>query len=428
MIQSPKTIKLPLNQNTRTQELNSYDPIMNQLKLEKADYWILALLAACYIPFLFLGYGCDNDTYGVLDTGRIFLADQRYVPSRNPGYLPFEMTIMVLNQLGGSVACNTGTLLCSLIVAGCFLAISRAAAIPGHHLLAVVMGLQPTYWIASTTSMDYLWALALTMIALILVLRRWIILAGILLGLAMGFRLASFIGAGVIFGYAVFTRPCPSAAKLLTGLIAGAAIAAACYIPAFLYAHHTLAFLKPGLGDPSLWTLKLTAGRFVYKNIYLFGLAGSAVVWGLLLWHIPAVVRETRNSRAGLVWVSLAFIIGYEALFGRYPVEPSYLLPALPFLFLLTGMVVRNRTALLTLAATVLIHNIVTLNIAKPDVPNAATNARFGLWVEPGEIVKNVRERYRYRDCLTLNDWGRVTQELGIHVPAGGPTPKAPPR
>ena len=67
------------------------------------------------------------------------------------------------------------------------------------------------------------------------------------------------------------------------------------------------------------------------------------------------------------------------------------------------------------LLSLVIISNFVTINIARPDKVNQATGAEFGLWVEPGHLVKDVQKRLEYlacgnQPCTTLSE---SIQELG---------------
>lgn len=375
-----------------------------RLTLERGDRWVLGVLFLCYVPFIFLGYGSDNDTYHVLDTGRRILSEHRYQPSRNPGYPLHELTVLALNRIGGSILCNLGSVACSLCVTACFLKLARAASIPWRQPLALVMGLQPIYWVASTFTIDYFWSLSLLMAGLISVLRGRLLIAGTALGLALGFRLGAIPGVIIIFVYALLTAP-RRWPRLLLALAIAVSISVACYLPSYLWAHGTLAFLRPMIGDEQLWTLKLRAGRFFYKNIYFWGIGAALVVWGILLFRARTLADQWAGSRRGLIALSLAFILGYEAMYFRYPIERAYLLPMLPFLFLLLGMVIRSRLVLGVLAVLVLAHNFVSINISRPDTPGKASGAQFGLWIERGELLQDVRVRLIVRDCQTFQQW-----------------------
>lgn len=375
-----------------------------RLSLERGDRWVLAVLFLCYFPFTVLGYGADNDSYRVLDTGRWLVTEHRYEPSRHPGYPLHELTVLALNRIGGSILCNLGSVACSLCVTAGFLKLARAASIPWRQPLALVMGLQPIYWIASTFTIDYFWSLSLLMIGLICVLRRRVIIAGIALGLALGYRLGAIPGVIIILAYALLTMRDLRGRVIIACLIA-MTITIVCYIPSFLWANRTLAFLRPMIGDEQLWTLKLRAGRFFYKNIYFWGIGAAMMVWGILLFRARILAAQWAGPRRGLIALSLAFILAYQVMYFRYPIERAYLLPMLPFLFLLLGMVIRSRAGLGVLAVLVLAHNFVSINISRPDTPGKASGAQFGLWIERGELLQDVRVRLIVRDCQTLEQW-----------------------
>ncbi|NMB59299.1 MAG: hypothetical protein GYA12_09030, partial [Chloroflexi bacterium] len=70
------------------------------------DRILLAAAVLLYFPFVFMGYGSDVDTYGVLQAGRHFAQTWDYVPSRGPGFFVFETLMFILDQIGGSFLTN----------------------------------------------------------------------------------------------------------------------------------------------------------------------------------------------------------------------------------------------------------------------------------------------------------------------------------
>src|ERR1700674_3133923 len=74
---------------------------------------VLFLLPA--MPLAFLGYGSDNDSYGELEAGVLTWTQGIPSMSRNPGYWLHEGVTFILNQLGGSLLVNIGTIIISLL-------------------------------------------------------------------------------------------------------------------------------------------------------------------------------------------------------------------------------------------------------------------------------------------------------------------------
>src|SRR5581483_7127468 len=80
--------------------------------------WLLALIPVVLLPFCFLGYGPDVDTYGVLEAGRVTWGQHQLATSRNPGYWTYEAIVYVSSKAGGYLLINLLTLgICMAIVA-----------------------------------------------------------------------------------------------------------------------------------------------------------------------------------------------------------------------------------------------------------------------------------------------------------------------
>ena len=61
---------------------------------------LLVLAALLYLPFVFLGYGTDVDSYHVVEAGERIMEGRPYEHSREPGFLVHEVATGVLDRLG----------------------------------------------------------------------------------------------------------------------------------------------------------------------------------------------------------------------------------------------------------------------------------------------------------------------------------------
>jgi len=93
-------------------------------------------------------------------------------------------------------------------------------------------------------------------------------------------------------------------------------------------------------------------------------------------------------------------------LFLAFPIEKAYLLPIVPSVLLLFSLVGpserRWRAALIVAVASA---NLVAIEIARPDTPGAATGAQFGVWVAPGDQVREIDRRWLLRDVDTMEGY-----------------------
>jgi hypothetical protein len=358
------------------------------------DWSVLVLAVIIYLPLTFLGYGSDSDVDSVVRIGQYFARTFDYIPSRNPGFFVHETATFFLNSLGGSFLSNLGTLLMSLVTLASFMKILRTFEMPNVKLLAGVLMIHPFYWVNSTSTMDYIWALGFLFLGFDLLLSKKISAAGIALGLAIGSRFSTVIPVFGILIYGIFTPRLSRRVIFLAGSIA-LAVALVCYLPAIDFTEwHPLRLFSASVGGPELWTPMLRAGRFFYKNLMFWGIPP-------LIWNIPILVSTVRNPLLGKefkawneTWLSLGIILSMELLFWAFPIEMDYLIVLIPFVLLLAGKALASRSWMLwVLFFLILVCNFVWINPARPTVPDQTTGAVYGLWLEPGYLLQDISSR-----------------------------------
>jgi hypothetical protein len=326
--------------------------------------------------------------------------------------------VYVLDALGGSVLCNLGSVVMSLLAVGALLAVCRRAAVPHRRWLAVAMALHPIWWVNSTCTMDYVWAVAMLLVGLRMAMdQRWAS-AGLMLGLAIALRLPSAIAAAAVVGWILLERRCLRPAALVAGV--AAAVGGVFYLPPLAATGWSLAFLSPSVRPEVLATWTLRLGKFAYKTAYFWGLPTCVA----LVVVVAMAARDWRRYFDArwrrLSALSAVVVIGHLALYLAWPLENEYLVPALPFALLLIGVgLARRRAILIAFVAAVLSYNVVNVNVARGNRPCAATQAEFGLWVEAGYLVRDVRDRHRLRDVRSVEQWLPIMQPWRQHETAG---------
>lgn len=372
----------------------------------------LLVAALIYVPFIFLGYGEQPDSYLIVATGRDLITTGEYFPSRRPGSVVYEFPQAALNYLGGSALSNLGSLLMSLVFLAAFTHILKRLRIPNREILIWGMILLPAYWNSSTVTIDYVWALALATAGFVAAMRRKYFLAAVLCGLAIGSRLATVISVLGFVVYVWLEAPQDRKRIVLSAAVA-LLVVAACFIPPFASAGWTTEFLNVSvnLGESAFWTPWLRIGRFAYKNIYLWGLLGTITLLISLL-H----VWKARADMFGPKWrnisiASLIVVLSYELFFLKYPFKIEYMLPMIPFVIMLMGIALRNHRRLcVAIVLAVASYNVVSINIARPDQRWQARGASYGLWVERGLLLQYLRERLLYRHCNEIQCVARANE------------------
>lgn len=352
-----------------------------------------------YLPLIFLGYGSDYDTYNVLWTGQNFAQTLDYVPSRGPGFFVFETIIFFLNSMGGSLLTNLAVMGMSLVTLYAFLQLCYRFEVPHARLLALALAVHPYYWVNSTCTMDYLFAIGFFFLGVWQILRGRYFTAGVAIALGVGSRLTISIAAGFFLVW-IFWVDREHRGQIFKAALVAGVFSLIFYLPPASFAEWTTRFLVPTVGGAEFWTPYLRWGRFVYKNVYFWGpLAFALLAWaGAIALANPR--RHLVDPSRGLPLMAAGVILTYELFYLGIPTEPSYLLPTVPFWLVLAGVVFKSRRwALVALMVILMATAFVQVNIARPNQVNQATGAVFGVWLEPGHLAQDVETRLEYMGC-----------------------------
>ncbi|HXS82756.1 MAG TPA: hypothetical protein VN896_08540 [Methylomirabilota bacterium] len=313
--------------------------------------WAGALLAlfvfASHLPFVTPGFGTDTDGWKFASAVREMGATGRYVASRMPGYPVMEIVSVPFARLG-PWAPNTLSAIAAAVCAWLAARLFARHGVRDALLAGAAFACLPAAFIAGTSSMDYLWALAFALAAWLDASSGRSARAGLWLGLAIGTRLTSilFLPSLALLLTCAGSR---GVARRVLGLGGIAALVAlACYAPVFAtyqwrmftYSEITggqssaLRFATGMLsgGDPGVaWPL--IAGQ---ATVLLAGVVGCVAVGVALLslaWQRRGAPRAASVNRVP-AWAA-AVVVALEGLvYLRLPHDEGYLLPIVPFLML----------------------------------------------------------------------------------------------
>ena len=379
----------------------------------------LGIFIALMLPFCFLGYGPDNDTYGVIDSGRAVWLHHILQTSRTPGYWAYEALIFVLDRIGRFVMTNVATLAVSAVLLWRFYVIAGRLGVWFRLLVTACMAAVPVYLIASTTTMDYVWSmLGLLLMAEFLAEDRWgwATAAGTFAYLIRGANclvIAGMIAGAVLYELWSERKLTARMVKVLGVGLAAAVVGSLPFIASYRAAGNSMAFTQGMIGPSEMWTLKMRVGRFLYKAILLFSLPGWLVVaWSLVVPKREVVVVNpaVMAYRERMAPMLVGGVLANAVLFFKFSVEISYLLPGAGFLLLLLGMTTLAKSRMLpaALLATLLLASVVTLRLAQPNVPGRSTNAKLHFGLEEGQMIEATQDRMKVRHCDTNDCWGRM--------------------
>ncbi|MGD0338467.1 MAG: hypothetical protein ABSB78_06735 [Bacteroidota bacterium] len=383
--------------------------------IKKYLWLIIALLI--YLPQIFFGYGTDDDTYLVLGAAQKTVETGVYHPSRNPGYVIFEMTTWALDRLGGSIVTNTGTMIMTILALGCFYSICRFFNLKHPIYLLGLFMIHPYVWSNAAATQDYMWALGIFLYGFLLMLKQRYTLGAILLGLSIGVRLSSAFAVMCIIGYFLFIGAFNWKRFIVVCTII-TFIFALSYVLSFANANWSLSFLNPHMGTNEIWTPLLKIGKGIYKSISFWGIQAVIFLVFLFFYMMRNINSFKSEQWRALSILSLSVVIIYEILFFIYPIEPGYLLPMLPFVLLFLGFGLKTKPVYYVILLILLFSsNFVKIDVMRPDLPRHATHAMVGLWIGDGPLIHDLRVRYYLKDCKTIEQWNQVMIEFWKNNP-----------
>jgi len=268
-----------------------------------------------------------------------------YMPSRVPGFPVYETVVRFLQPLG-PLATNALSAIAGWIAVALFWDLARRQGLRAAGWLALALAMSRGVWVESTQTMDYALGLAFVMGSLAALTRgRWA-LAGALLAMASGCRASASLLLLPEFLYATLRG-----ARWRDRLVLVAAfvvLALLVFLPVLRSA------LSSSLQSEARLAVARVTGRaraLEIGAIFLFGHVGLVVlVAGLLAGagrrgagasHSTQDPREDRAMLA-LALSGIAVVLAMDALI---PLEPAYLIPALPFALLLAGRRLAPRWA-----------------------------------------------------------------------------------
>ncbi len=382
---------------------------------------LLLALFALYYALGATGFGTDNDTYGMLRAGRDFLRHGTYAYSRAPGYPLPEMVIAVAGFAGGHLLSNLLSALLGVAAVACFYRLAREAFGERAALLSsAAAALNPWWILACSSSMDYVYALGFTLMSVLALRHGRAFLAAVLLAAAVASRL-TYLPLGLLaFACAFWLPPARTTTaawrkRIAAAVLLYAVLALAPYAAIYLAVGRTMfevytSYPVDFFGFEGYAHLSEYAGRFAYKNLYLWGLFAVPAVFAAMvsaLWRARrrgGGAEPRRRVPRAVLWGLWAAIAYTEVLFFRLPLEVSYLLPLLfPAVFLM-NLAPRAPAFLAVVLAGHLAYGVVSLDLL--DIRyrvfgfngREAESVRFGLSFGPGVVVRDLPLRSEAQD------------------------------
>ncbi len=302
------------------------------------------ILLAVRIPFLIPGLGADMDTWCVANVASYLARTGIYSVSRAPGYPLFELACALLIHQSHWFL-NLLTCLFSLAAFVLFTLILRRLGHKDWLICGTAFAMTPVIYINSVNFMDYLWALAFLLGAMVCILNSTILPAGILVGLAASCRHTSIVFL-VPFLMMMWTCGRERFFRRALWLVVPAVLIQLAFfsLPLLTYG--------PDLLKVSNGNYQRTFVRIAHKALVgVWGWLGFLAMLGalctLLIPHARRAIYTAPVPRNLILYPSL-FIIGVHYLIYSFlPHEAGYLIPTVPFVLMTLSLILDRRVFLI---------------------------------------------------------------------------------
>lgn len=333
---------------------------MLQQENNKSLILVTLVILISRIPFLFSGYGSEEDAWGLILTARNISLTGVYEVSRLPGHPVQELLLAQIWELP-SWLLNLITAIVSSIGILFFMLTLRLMNIRNVIPAGVALAFVPVFYINSTNIMDYTWALSLVMIAMHQVVKRNIITAAIILGIACGFRITA--GAMVIpFAALIYFQDKSLIKTFVLGAITSI-VALVCYLPAFyVYGSEFFTYYEYFPYPPFL--------KNVYKGTVgawgLPGMAAVALAVAVSFLNWKKMKHEQREKYMPILIMCGMSILLYTYSFLKIPQKSAFVLPMIPFIFIIFSIFLSRKMMMAFAGAMIISSFFVGINLDDP--------------------------------------------------------------
>jgi hypothetical protein len=366
------------------------------LALRKSTWGYLALIAVVAlsrIPFLNAGYGVNIDAWRVARVARQIALTGIYEVSRFPGY-PIQEIVCSWFWRGGAWALNGLSALFGVAAAVAFTACARRLKCRDAFLAGLAFAMTPVVFINSVTSKDYVWAIAFVLGSLLCALSRQSLLAGALLGLAVGCRITSaamLLPLGLILiGETEREQRGRAVLQFILSMLLTSALV---FLPVWWrYGFGFFTFYE-NHARPAPGIILSRATLEVWGSLGVAGLA--AVAAGVFFRSVKTTETSLPKSANRFVVPALALMICiYLAAYLRLPDQAGYLIPIIAAVLLFSSRFA-PRICFQFLCACLLFAPFIEVS-----THGVCAGAIFADRTERLQTMQNIRNFLRFAETL----------------------------
>jgi hypothetical protein len=361
---------------------------------------LLLLVAASRLPFIGDGYGSDADAWHVAASAHQLAESGTYRVSRFPGFPLHELLVTPFVAAGGSLLSNATSIAAMLLLLMVWRSLTRNASHPA--LLIVCLAFTPVLWKSSVTTMDYLWSLLFILLSFERLRtdgepgKGRVLAAGVFFGIAAGFRPTNAAMALPLVTLLIMKGDRGRSTALFLSSAVMAATAA--FLPPLLtYGPAQWYLLTRRATEDIVFPLSERLLLFSYRSLYLLGPL-ALVTAGVICWNSRRSIVRDLAAPEPAATAALAGMVAPLLVYFAYPLEREYLIPLIPFFYLLLDRYATRLSMVLFTAA------VASMALFTPDlIRHQGIRGVPGLNIHTGvlpDFVERSRLMLRRRETL----------------------------
>jgi len=386
------------------------------MKSENRDIIIVSLLILCSrIPFLFSGYGSEEDAYGLILTARNISQSGVYEVSRMPGHPVQEYLLSCIWNFPAWLL-NLFTALVSTSGIALFMLALKKLQVKSILASGIALAFVPAVYINSSNIMDYTWAMSLLMGAFLLAVNKRAVAAGLLVGIAVGFRITS-LGMALPFAILFINSPIDlnSIRRVILFWISAALISIVIFLPPYLTYGSSFFMYYQYFPEPPM-----------LKNIY----KATIGAWGVIGW-IAVLLAGTRaailffrtgvkhNQKQLLLLCSIIMVMfGYA--YWQLPQKSAFVIPAAPFVILSLALLIRPFAMNIFAFAMVASSLLIGINLDDANRGSSRSALSYGFSIAGSKNAIDLLYGPVYADLTKRQNKMRYAKEVSDKILGSG--------
>ena len=332
-----------------------------------------------FLPFLLQGnIGSDWDSYATLASGTILITEGNYIPSRPPGFPLYEAIVGLLGSISLRILITAHFIIALIFT---IFINKKLEETSEKYILIFIFLTSHVFLISSFSVIDYIIGTLCGFLFLHFLEKDRFVYANVFIIMSCAIRLSNliFLIAGIIY---LFVKK--EEFKKIIVVLSSLFLISLFYYPSFQLAGG-ICFLNLTNIDHELVP---RLGRFFYKQLQFFGIIGTTIL-------IYLTLKNFKNLKSNLpINYSLMFIfLSFQFSFLRLPTEKGHLLPALICLLFLLNNIKIKKSLLYVVLISSLLSNFISIEFLQPDIPDHATSANLGIFIEKGYILQDYENR-----------------------------------